>query len=433
MKFLDRFFRQKEEKKIDEPDKIFDIESATGFLQKKYDDNFQALNAETSEAHGKIIISLGILEESLSKFEKANFEQPDDTFYVRTIISHRKSFLNKMEIMISELSKPLDSDPESMRKYQTSSLSAVKDTDAHVIKEYSIMNDTFPDILKKVLKDFRSVFNATQEFNDRFLKNQDLLKPTTDAMGILDSLKENMRDLEKNKTEADDNGKKLLDLKKKLEAEEESLKSLKLGKDWSEFNRSLEVKRDLESQISEIRSDISENFSKVEKPLKKFQHLVQSGAEEINDKKMLADYINSPVDALIAAEDFSFINTILEKVKHGILSDSIVLKDKNKTLSEIEWIINRNVFKELVSKYNSLLGEMRKLQNTIENQNVSERKKGIEVGIEQFKKDIQSTDAEIERSQKKIEKLKASVTETKKELEDNLTKLIGVKATFAIN
>jgi uncharacterized protein YaaN involved in tellurite resistance len=224
----------------------------------------------------------------------------------------------------------------------------------------------------------------------------------------------------------------LIDLKKRLESEKENLKKLEESDEWNRFNRLIEKKRELDSHISEVRSKIFQNFSKIEKALKKFQHLIEIGKEDIDDKKMLNRYMDSPVDALIETENFSFINSTLERVKRSISSNSIDLKDKSKALSEIDWVINHKIFEELVTRHNSMIEEMKKLEKNITGQGINKLREEIESGIEELSREAQEINTEIEKNKKQIEKLEISVQERKISLERVLTNFIGNKATINV-
>jgi len=433
MGFLEKLFGKKEEKEVSEPiEEVFDIETATAFLKKKYDENFQFLNDEVKTAYEKIQVVLGNFKESLSNLEKANFNESLDSASLQMANSQRKSFINKMRIMISQLNKLLDSSLDSIIDYQRSSLLSVKETDEHAVKEF-IMFEQVLNESKAVFKNFKSVFNATKNFSDLVSEKKELLNPINDAERDLDSLKKNIEYIQKDKKEIDEHNKRLMDLRKKLEYEEEDMRKLRGSDEWNGFNRLIERKKELDSHIYEVRANISQNFSKIEKPLKKFQHLVKVGKEDIDDKKMLSRYLDSPVDALIETENFSFINSTLEKVKHSILSNTIDLKDKNKALSEIDWLINHKIFEELVTKHNSLLEEMKKLERDITEHSVNKLKNEIESRIEQSNRETQAITTELERNKRQIEKLEVSVQERKASLESDLAKLIGSKATITLN
>jgi predicted nucleic acid-binding Zn-ribbon protein len=165
--------------------------------------------------------------------------------------------------------------------------------------------------------------------------------------------------------------------------------------------------------------------------LKKFQHLVKVGKEEINDKKVLNSYLDSPVDALI--EKSSFVNSTLERVKRSISSDAIYLKDKSKILSEIDWMINHNIFVELAMKHNSMMEEMEGLEDAMSKQSANKLRSEIESRIEHLDRDAQTITEELERNKKQTEKIEISVKERKTSLERSLTVLRGSKTTITLS
>ena len=115
------------------------------------------------------------------------------------------------------------------------------------------------------------------------VREKELLNPVVDAKKDLVSLKKNIEDLEKNKKENGAHKKRLLGLKKKLESEKKGLRDLEASDEWDKFNQLIKRKKELDSQIFKNRSRISISFSKIKKPLKKFQHLVEFGKEEIDE------------------------------------------------------------------------------------------------------------------------------------------------------
>jgi chromosome segregation ATPase len=432
MSFLEILFGNKEEKEVEKPtEEAFDIETATAFLKKKYNENFQHLNIEVKAAYEEIQVALGNFKESLSNLANANFNEPLDSVSLQMANSQRKSFINKMKIMISQLDKPLDLSLDSIIEYQRSSLLSVKEADEHALKEFIMFEQVLSES-KAVFKNFKSVFNATKKFNDMVFEKKELLKSINDAEKELDSLKKNIEYMKNEKKEIDEHNKRLIDLKKKFESEKENLKKLERSDEWNKFNKLIERRKELDSHISEVRANIHQNFSKIEKSLKKFQHLVKVDKEDI-DKKMLNKYLDYTVDALIETENFSFINSTLEKVKNSILSGAIDLKDKNKELSEIDWIINHNIFEGLVTKYNSFIEEVKNLENSITEQDVNKLKDEIESRIEYLNREAQTINTGIERNKRQIEKLENSVQENKTSLERSLTNLIGSKTTIMLN
>jgi hypothetical protein len=197
MSFLEKLFGKKEEKEVTKPiEEVFDIETATTFIKKKYDENFQLLKDEFKANYKEVQMTLRNFKESLSNLEKANLNQSLDSVSLQMAISQKKSFINKMNIMISQLSKPLDLSLDSMIEYQRSSLLSVKEADERAVKEFIMFEQVFNES-KTVFKNFRSVFNATKNFSDLISKKEEDLSPINDAENELDSLKKNIEYIQK--------------------------------------------------------------------------------------------------------------------------------------------------------------------------------------------------------------------------------------------
>ena len=173
MGFLEKLFGKKKEKKAVTPTETsFNLEAATAFLKKKYDDNFQLVRGE-----------------------------------IKAAASIRKRRISRKKAMLNLLTA---------------------------------------------------------------VREKELLDPVVDAQKELEYLKKNIEVAEKDKKEIDVHNKILQDLKKKLESEEKNLIDLEASDEWNRFHQLRKRKKELDSQTSKIRSEISKNFSKIEKPLRNF-------------------------------------------------------------------------------------------------------------------------------------------------------------------
>ena len=95
-------------------------------------------------------------------------------------------------------------------------------------------------------------------------------------------------------------------------------------------------------------------------------------------------------------------------------------------------MIDNNIFEALVKKHNSMIEEIKKLEEDIDKHNVDKLKSKSESRIDYFKKDIQVTTSKIEVTEKHIERNEISVQEGKSALERRLTTLIGSKVTLTL-
>ncbi len=430
--FLERLFGKKQEDKTvtEINEETFDINTASDFLKKKYDEDFQSFKDRAKGSYEEIQAALKNLKDSLSNLEKASFNDSIDSLSLHMILSQRKSFINKMKIMINQLDKPLDLNFDSIINYQNSSSHSVNETNYNTVKEFSLFEGLFEKESKAAFENFKTVFNATKNFINLVTEERKLLDPVTDAQDVLDLLRNDLESIQKRKKEIEDCNNKLSNLATEIKSEEGRLIELESGDEMKRFKQLLKKKEELNSQVSEIRFTISQNFSKIDRPLRKFRHLVQRGTEEIDDEKALDKFLDSPVDAIIETKNFKLMNSVLEKVRHSISSGFIDIKDKDKILSEISWFIDHEIFEELATKHDSLLEEAKELEKDISEQDIHKSKDELENHIEQLRRETQTTTEEIERIKKQMEKLDVSIKDRKNNLEKLLSALINKKVTI---
>lgn len=431
MGFLERLFGRKEEVTTEAERNTLDINATSNFLNIKYNEKFDPFKGQVKSKYNEIQATLRNLKSNLSSLEKANFQGPLDSASIQIAISQRKSFINKLKVMINQLNKPLDLSFDSIIDYVHSSLISVTEVDNHTVKEFSFFEKFFEKESEAIFENFKTVFKITKTLSSLVSEEKNLLNPIINAQNELASLKENMEDVREKEKEIVSYDERLLGLQKRLKYEEEKMKNLEASDEWNKFSQSLEKKKELISSISEIKSNISQNFSKIDRPLKKFQHLIQSGKEKIEDEKILNRCLDSPVDFLIETGNFTFVNSILEKVKRSISSGVLDLKDKGKSLSEINWMMENNIFEELTVKYKSIVNEIEKIEKTISEQSINKLKNEIENSIAQLNRETQETGAEINRNKKQIEKLNISIQERKSNLEKTLANF-GNRATIKL-
>ena len=207
----------------------------------------------------------------------------------------------------------------------------------------------------------------------------------------------------------------------------------------STYNAAIEISKKLNLNIdtnifslatSELFQSAKKLYEdgKVEEAIKKCIEARDMDASNLDTTRLLIDAYRSLNKKEELAQEYLILSKSLLN-KNDFNSAITTLKE----LSEIDCIINHNIFEELVTKYNSMIGEMKKLEESIKEQDVTRLKSEIEGRIEHSNKEIQEITTEIERNKRQIEKLEVSAQERKASLEIELIKLIGSKATITLN
>jgi len=99
------------------------------------------------------------------------------------------------------------------------------------------------------------------------------------------------------------------------------------------------------------------------------------------------------------------------------------LKDKNEVLFEIDSVIDHNVFEEPVKHLNSLMKEIKELEEDMTEKNVKKEKNEIETRIENLTREAHATISEIERNKTQLKAIEVSIQERKTSLKKEIQRL----------
>ena len=433
MSFLERIFGKKEETREQVFNKqVFSIEDAENFLSTNFDERFQTFKEDASKIYEEMQPVMVNMQKSLENLVRVDFKEQVDSELLQNVIAHKKSFVQKMEIMIEKIKKPMQSDLDSILEFNKYISSAISETNMKTVKDYHFLKILFEKEAQKTFENFKILSNKSDNFETLINSNKENLFSIRNAQKDLQSIKEETRNLNQIEGLLKTFNIKLSDLKSKHDSLKEDLKKFKDGKDWIHFNNLLEKKKIMEEKVSNLKSQIPQNTSQINKPLRKFKNLVDNGIVKIQNEKILKKYVESTLDALIEEKNPKTIRLILEMVQKNISEGKIELKDKEKTMIEINRILDDNLFENFLKKYLLLMEDLEKLEEDITAHRASNIKNKMESQIEDVKRDIEMIRLEIEKVKKQIEKTKNSIKERKITLEKTLTLLTNKKISINV-
>lgn len=417
---------EKKQEKSELSEEAFDVNSAGFLLEKKFDENFQSFKEAIKKPYEDVQVALNNLNSSLINLDQARFEDNFDSETVRlnrmqikSADSHRKNFINRLRIMINQLEKPFGSDIDSILKYQQESLVSVCRANVNSLKNFGSFEGLLPKESKETSKKFRILLDAVKNFDNSVHSHISNIGLVKEAQNELSKLQEKRKNIEQSEKALGEINKHLRELQLKEKNVIEELDKIETNE---KFAHLIEKKNALQSNLSAIRSEISQYFSQIDKPLRKFSYLIKKDAEMREKDTILESYLDSPTDTLIQTGDFKFINSILNKIQLNILDGELKVKNKDKALSGIKGIIDNNVFGELVTRYNSIASELKNLENKLIIQDTLKLKNGLELELTQIKKEIAVSVMELENIENQTKKLNMFIEENK----TNLVRMVGL-------
>ncbi|MDC4231674.1 MAG: exonuclease SbcC, partial [Nitrosopumilus sp.] len=182
-----------------------------------------------------------------------------------------------------------------------------------------------------------------------------------DSLNQIKTLEETQ--LEKNQ-KIDDIHQNIQSLDEKITSIQTSIEEIKSSDDYKKY---LDLKNKLDmfsAQKSKIKNEIDTQFTKISRPLSRYEYGSSLDKEQ---KNILSTLVANPIDAIIPKNKDSII-MILENVRKGISSNSISVKDIDKSLSYIteieealEGFVNR--ISEYLEKYEKMKNDLNSLNS----------------------------------------------------------------------
>jgi len=253
------------------------------------------------------------------------------------------------------------------------------------------------------LKDNLEIMNQNHSEIQNILKNFEYTKTSSDE--INDNLNE-IKTLQKSIIEKTqkivETNKEVESLQEKISSLEKSIAEIKSSENYQKF---LNLKNELDSfgsQKASIKNNIGTQFTKISRPLSRYEYASSLDKEQ---KNILSKLVSDPFDVLLPQNKDAVI-IILENVRKGISSGSISVKDVDKTLSQItetEEMLDNFIIQvsEYFKKYDSIKSEMNSLKpdnlDSLEaemNKNIS-FKSDSELKSETFQGEIDESDSKI--------------------------------------
>jgi hypothetical protein len=427
LSFLERIFGKKEET----TEQVFSIEDVENFLLTNFGGISQTFKEDASKIYKEMQPVVVNMQKSLDNLLRVDFKERVDSQLLQNVIGHRKSFAHKMEVMIEKIKKPMQSNLDSILEFNESISSAISEANNKTVKDYHFLKILFEKEVQKTFENFKILSEKSNNFESLINSNKENLFSIRSAQSELQSIKEETRNLNQIKEHLKTLNAKLSDLKSEHDSLKEDLEKFKNGKDWLHFNELLEKKKIIEEKVSSLKSQILQDTSQINKPLRKFKNLVDKGVVKIEDKK-IPKYVDSTLDALIEEKKPETIRSILEMVQKNISEGRIKLKDKEKTMVGIKRILDNNLFEDFLKKYLLLKKDLEKLREDITAHTASRIKNKMENQMEDIERDIEMTSLEMGKVKKQTEKTKNSIKERKITLEKTLTLLAERKISIDV-
>ena len=276
--------------------------------------------------------------------------------------------------------------------------------------------------LKEILAEMNSNHGEIQKLIKNF---QDTKLDSNEITGLLEKIK-NLEDGSISKdTQILESQNKLDSFEEKIKNFEDTIKKIKSSEKYSEFIQLNQSLSSLNATKSNIKKDIDSQFTKISRPLSRYEYASSLDKEQ---KSLLFQLINAPYEALNPKNKDSII-VIFENVRKGILSGSISVKDVDKStsyLTETEESVG-----EFIKKIKDLAEQKTKIKDQLfdlDNRELSNLEKNLDKTMNQK----QDTEIKISSLRKEIDEDHATIPKLVIEIKNKLKRFSNTDYTIVL-
>jgi len=417
LSWLDRIFGKKEEKPEETKMSLKDVESfLAGKLEKDLEPLKETVKKEAKKEYAGLQLVASDMQDHLKILEKAPYSERNDPMFIRKVVGSRKSFVNKMKVLIRQTQKPIGEDMTSILGFHNETAKLINTINARTVGEYAFLKELFEKEAEKVIQGFRQIVEidkklgkTVKEFRE---SNAELLKAQELAAEVLKLTEELER------KEADELEKALKEKEDRNKEIEDELKKLPDSDEWKEFLEMQKVGEELRTTLENKKSDFVRAVANVEKPLKKYNWTAKN--------KILDDYVQHSFESILSEDPKGeVLMSVLKDMKTKITEGEMELKESEKLLAVIERMIEDDTMGKVLGEYSELSKELKMQEEKIASHEILKRKSGLEAEMVKLKREMGEIKVERKRAGERKKRMQTEKNQKLKELEKLLNTVTG--------
>ena len=277
----------------------------------------------------------------------------------------------------------------------------------------------YAEKLKQILEEMNQNHNEMQGLINNFEKTKqyfDLISLNYD--GVRESEKSHLH----NQRKKEETAASLNSINSKIESLNNSLNEIKQSSQYKKYMELKEKLSKLESDQNQIKNEIDSQFTKISRPLGRYEYVSSLEKEQ---KNLLTQLIKEPADAVTSSNKDSII-VILENIRKGITSGTISVKDEEKSLQSI------TETEELLDNFISSLKDHKNRVQELKAKISSTRPQKLgetESILDKFKSDKEDLESKMRLFEDEIDSATKKIPSLIRQIESDLQKFSNTKYT----
>ena len=353
--------------------------------------------------------------------EKDNLDVDEIDKHLRIIVVRgKKQVIDMIKKDVIELPKisTID-DAEKINGILTQTLKKLGDVLGRQTRVIHVFAKKYAEKLKEILA----------QMNSNHSEIKQLIKNYHDSKIMSDEILELMNTVTSCENDIKHKNQRISELKKdseslnaKVNSLKESIDKIKSSTGYSKFQKLKQSLDELHLEKPKIKSQIDSQFTKISRPLGRYEY-VSSDKEQ---KNLLTKLLEDPIHVL-NSKNKDLIIVILENVRKGILSGSISVKDVDKSMSQITETT------EMLDSFIHIIDEYLEKIHNVENQINEFDRSGLaklEHDLEKIQNNKDDDEQKIVTFENELNQTKLRIPNLLSSLEDKLKKFSSTDYTL---
>ena len=409
--FLDKKSNSDFYQSVTDSELLHIIENEKKILEKDLINDLEPIRTSVLDCLNRLRDSAKELEDQEIKVENPQFEP---------LINTSKN------ILISSIKKESFIESSEIKNYEDAV--KFKNNLELLVNRFGQVGDSHNRILNEFMR------KQINKFKSEFDKISSLLKEVTKVLSVKESqinicitCREDLILLNEKLKEKKDKRNRLAELAQELQTIDKNIEAA--NREYEDYQKSEEFQNGLnflekinnkKDEIGILKKNMINRVSNLSRPITKFSY---EASKETQGR--LANLLNDPLEIF---NDNSEYLKLFNELKRNIIEKSIKIKDPEKTIHQIEEIVNS--LPSLSSNLKDLKEELILLESSTSFKNIK-RLNDLKMTTEMYEKNRLENITKTQETKETIEELESATNGLKKKIEDKVSEITNTKYSIA--
>ena len=409
--FLDKKSNSDFSQSVTDSELLHIIENEKKIIEKDLKNDLEPIRTSVLDCLNRLRDSAKELEEQEIKVENPQFEPLINTSKNILISSIKKEsfiesseiknyedavkFKNNLELLVNRFGQVGDSHNRILNEFMRKQINKLK-------SEFDKISSLLKEVTK-VLSVKESQINNCITCRDDLILLNEKLKEKKDKQNRLAELAQELQTIDKN-----------------IEAANRQYEDFQKSEEFLNGLNFLEKINNKKDEIGILEKNMINRVSNLSRPITKFSY---EASKETQGR--LANLLNDPLEIFY---DNSEYLKLFNELKRNIIEKSIKIKDPEKTIHQIEEIVNS--LPSLSSNLKDLKEELILLESSTSFKNIK-RLNDLKMTTEMYEKNRLENITKTQETKETIEELESATNGLKKKIEDKVSEITNTKYSIA--